>query len=337
MTVPVLTFFNNSGVGKTSLAYHVAWMMSRLDQRVVVCDLDPQANLTAAFLQEEKLEEIWSDNGENNTIAQCVEPLSKVGDLKEPLLQKIKENLYLIPGDLNLSSFEENLASEWPNALGASNLYRPFRIITAFWQIAQAGARSVSADIIIIDLGSNLGELNRSAMIATDYIISPLGADMFSLLGLRNLGPTLETWREQWKKRASSWEKPDFNLPGGSMRPIGYIVQQHGMRLGRPVNAYDKWVNRIPKIYQQFLLNEKNGPFPDAPENDRQCLATVKHYRSLIPMAQESRKPVFLLKAADGAIGGHAAAVSHVYDEFQSLTHAILSRIGLHGPIAGVC
>ena len=50
MAVPVLTFFNNKGgVGKTSLAYHLAWMLSDLGYNVLACDLDPQANLTGGF------------------------------------------------------------------------------------------------------------------------------------------------------------------------------------------------------------------------------------------------------------------------------------------------
>ena len=57
MSIPVLTFFNNKGgVGKTSLVYHLAWMLNDLGHRVLACDLDPQANLTAAFLDEERLE-----------------------------------------------------------------------------------------------------------------------------------------------------------------------------------------------------------------------------------------------------------------------------------------
>ena len=60
MSVPVLTFFNNKGgVGKTSLVYHLAWMLYDLGHRVLACDLDPQANLTAAFLNEERLESLW--------------------------------------------------------------------------------------------------------------------------------------------------------------------------------------------------------------------------------------------------------------------------------------
>ncbi len=54
MSIPVLTFFNNKGrVGKTSLVYHLAWMFSEMGKRVVAIDLDPQANLTSAFLPEE--------------------------------------------------------------------------------------------------------------------------------------------------------------------------------------------------------------------------------------------------------------------------------------------
>ncbi|MDY6994738.1 MAG: ParA family protein, partial [Pseudomonadota bacterium] len=58
MAVPIIAFFNNKGgVGKTSLVYHLAWMYHDLGLRVVAVDFDPQANLTAAFLNEERVEE----------------------------------------------------------------------------------------------------------------------------------------------------------------------------------------------------------------------------------------------------------------------------------------
>lgn len=54
MSAPIITFFNNKGgVGKTSLVYHLAWMLADLGHRVVAADLDLQANLTAAFVDEE--------------------------------------------------------------------------------------------------------------------------------------------------------------------------------------------------------------------------------------------------------------------------------------------
>ncbi len=77
MSVPVLTFFNNkSGVGKISLVYHLAWMLSDMGYRVLACDLDPQANLTAAFLDEDHLGTLWNDESDTaaKTILQCVRP-----------------------------------------------------------------------------------------------------------------------------------------------------------------------------------------------------------------------------------------------------------------------
>ena len=120
MTVPVLTFFNNkSGVGKTSLVYHLAWMLSDIGYRVLACDLDPQANLTAAFLDEDRLEQLWDEGvtTTSKTIMQCVQPLMKVGDIQPPALAEIAPTLSLIPGDLALAGFEDTLSAEWPNAL----------------------------------------------------------------------------------------------------------------------------------------------------------------------------------------------------------------------------
>lgn len=332
MTTPVLTFFHNKGgVGKTSLVYHLAWMLSQTGHRVLACDLDPQANLTAAFLDEGRLERLLEgDVGETGrTIFQCVEPLLRVGDLLRPSLQEISPTLHLIPGDLALSSFEDTLSGEWPNALGSSNLYRPFRILSSFWTVMQTGAEETDATVVLADVGPNLGAINRSALIATDHVVVPLGADLFSLQGLRNLGPTLRHWRTEWGKRRDNWPSPDFPLPASNMQLLGYIVQQHGVRLKRPVKAYDKWVNRMPEEYARSLRGDDKGPFPASPPEDWHRLATVKHYRSLVPMGQESRKPIFDLTPADGAIGSHAAAVQDARRDFKHLAELIVERAGL--------
>ena len=236
MTVPVLTFFNNkSGVGKTSLVYHLAWMLSDLGYRVLACDLDPQANLTAAFLDEDQLEKL-SDGGDDasaKTILQCV----RRGDSKDPTLAKITSELSLIPGDLALAGFEDALSSAWLDALGASELYRPFRLLTAFSTAMQAGATQMDASVVLVDVGPNLGAINRSALIATDYIIVPLGTNLFSLQSLCNLGPTLNQvaarlaaakgpldatglfaagWRHETRRvcGATAWPNPESSHPG---------------------------------------------------------------------------------------------------------------------------
>lgn len=322
MKVPVLTFFNNrGGVGKTSLVYHLSWMFAKLNRRVIALDLDPQANLTAAFLDEEQLLSLWEASSGPRTLYQCLKPLTEVGDLQRPMLAVVDANLHLVPGDVMLAGFEETLSNVWPESMGDTNLYRPFRVLSAFWQIAQHAAEQVHADLIIADVGPNLGAINRSALIASDFVIIPLGADLFSLQGLKNLGPTLRSWRELWRKRIDNWKNPAFNLPEGNMQPIGYLVQQHSVKLSRPVKAYDRWVKKMPDMYRDFVLQvPKNNLLP---ENDPYCLAIVKHFRSLVPMAQEARKPVFSLTPADGAIGSHAAAVQEAYNDFKLLAQKI--------------
>jgi cellulose biosynthesis protein BcsQ len=336
MSFPILTFFNNKGgVGKTSLIYHLAWMFASLRKRVVAVDLDPQANLTAAFLDEDRIEAIWNNKTQGSTIFQCVKPLTGVGDIAEPVLQTISTDLYLLPGDVNLSGYEDALSNEWPNSMGDNNLYRPMRILSSFWQVMQIAAEKIQADIILVDIGPNLGAINRSVLVATDYVVIPLGADLFSLQGLKNLGPTLKSWKNLWQKRLDNWKgcaesqsHSDFRLPQGKMQPIGYLCQQHGVRLDRPVKAYDKWVNRIPNVYRESVL----GKQPDGTVkqmDDPYCLATIKHYRSLIPMAQEQRKPIFNLTSADGAIGSHATAVQDAKKDFKQLAEKIAYQIGL--------
>lgn len=334
MSIPVLTFFNNKGgVGKTSLIYHLAWMYASLRKRVVVADLDPQANLTAIFLDENTIEEIWNHPSTGSTVYECVKPLTRVGDLVEPTLQQITTDLYLIPGDTYLSGFEDALSDEWPKSLNESNLFRPMRTLSSFWLIMNMAARKVEADVILVDIGPNLGAINRSVLISTDFVVIPLGADLYSLQGLKNLGPTLIRWRNYWRTRAENWNKyaskeEHFEIPEGKMDPIGYLCQQYGARLDRPVKAYDKWVNRIPEVFREFVLEQVDEPSVTI-ESDPYCLATIKHYRSLVPMAQEHRKPIFNLTNADGAIGGHAQAVQNAKKDFEDLATIIADKANI--------
>ncbi len=334
IAAPVLTFFNNKGgVGKTSLIYHLAWMFASLGKRVVAVDLDPQANLTAAFLDEDKIEKIWSSQNQGSTIYRCVKPLTETSEIEEPRVEEITKNLFLIPGDVALSSYEDTLSNEWPLSLGEHNLYRPMRIASSFWQVMQMAAKREEADIVLVDIGPNLGAINRSVLIATDYFVIPLGADLFSLQGLKNLGPTLKRWKSAWQKRVDNWKDngesknhANFKLPQGKMQPIGYLCQQHSVRLDRPVKAYDKWVNRIPTVYRKSVLGE-DLDVDIKPSQDDYCLATIKHYRSLVPMAQEHRKPIFNLTSADGAIGTHANAVYDAKKDFKELAEKIAKQI----------
>jgi cellulose biosynthesis protein BcsQ len=326
-----VAFFNNKGgVGKTSLVYHLAWMYAELGLPVLAADLDPQANLTSMCLDDDRLEALWGDDGDD-TVHGALRPLLEgTGDIAPVHVEDIAPGLGLVPGDLRLSLAEDELSSQWPDCLDRKP--RAFRVISALWRMLRAAAELRGARLVLVDVGPNLGALNRAALVAASYVAVPLAPDLHSLQGLRNLGPTLRRWRSEWQERRGR-SVPGLPLPAGEMRAIGYVLMQHAVRLDRPVKAYGRWMARIPEAFRVDVLGET--PQAATVETDPYCLAALRHYRSLMPLAQDARKPMFLLRPADGAIGGHGQAVRDCHDDFERLARVLAQRIGVPLPRHG--
>ena len=321
-------FFNNKGgVGKTTLVYHTAWMLAELGQRVVAVDLDPQANLSSMFLEEERLEEIWTASP-SPTIDGVVAPrFLGTGGILAPVLEEIDQRLGLIVGDLGLSRREDALSAAWPNC--ANGDLRAFGDMSSFAQTIAAAGTMFDADVALLDVGPNLGALNRTVLLGCDYVVVPLGADLFSLQGLRNMGPTLRLWRDTWDRNKVRCDDPSLLalLPKGTMTPAGYVVMRHSVTAGRPARAYSRWIARMPAQYREYILDEP--PIAETSVgDDPHCLAVLKDYRSLMPLAQEARKPMFALRPGDGAFGGHQAAVADCWQDFKLLTKRIMDACG---------
>ena len=329
-----IAFFNNKGgVGKTSLVYHLAWMYADLGLSVVAADFDPQANLTSMFLNESDLESLWDGGDHGRTVYGAFRPLlAGTGDIAPPHTVEVTPGLALLAGDLALSRAEDDLSSEWPGCMDGKE--RSFRVISALWRLAELASQRNEANVVLIDVGPNLGALNRAALVASGDVVIPLAPDLFSMQGLRNLGPTLRDWRNEWQDRLTRANdiRDALHLPPASMNPTGYVVLQHAVRLDRPVKAYGKWMQRIPNEYRSAILQDEKEFEGALTEDDPHCLKNLKHYRSLMPLAQEARKPIFFLKAADGAIGGHLQSVQDSYDDFRSLARRIAGSVGMSLP-----
>ena len=324
-----IAFFNNKGgVGKTTLVYHLAWMYAEIGFSVVAADLDPQANLSAVFLSEDRLEQLWPDGDHPDSVLGAVSPILRgLGDIREPHVEQVAANLGLVVGDLGLSSFEAKLSAAWPGCLGRDEA--AFRTESAFHRTILDAAAKQNADLALIDVGPNLGAINRAAIIAANFVVFPLAPDLFSLQALRNVGPTLREWRSDWQDRVERRPQvQDLDLPSADIVPAGYVVMQHAVREGRPVQAYQKWMGRIPEVYRKEVLARVGGGVSST-EDDSECLATLKHYRSLMAMAHEARKPMFHLRAADGALGGHIYAVQDCRKDFERLARSIASKCGV--------
>jgi cellulose biosynthesis protein BcsQ len=248
------------------------------------------------------------------------------GDVREPVLKLIEDNLALLPGDLLLSAYEEELSAQWIAAMSGDE--RAFRVLSAFWRIMQSAAEEQASDVVLVDLGPNLGSINRAAMLAADFVVIPTTADLFAIQGLRNIGPALRKWRREWRERVQRKPEMDVQLPEGRMDPLGYVVLLYAVRLDRPAKAYLKWRRRISVAYQKDVLAKDVAEYPPT-QTDPYELDLVNHYRSLMPMAREARKPIFHLAPADGAIGAHLHSVLDARTAFTQLARTIAGKAGL--------
>jgi cellulose biosynthesis protein BcsQ len=330
-----IVFFNNKGgVGKTTLTFNIAHLLAGRGVRVVVLDFDPQCNISAIFLDELRLFEIWEDARSNGTVTGCLEPVRRgKGDVLPPRLERIADGLWLLPGHLALSRFEQTLAEEFAKTLATDN-DRALDVTTSLDLLSNLAAEQVAADIMIMDLGPSLGALNRAALLACDHVVLPVAPDLFSLQGLRNVGPTLRESRRDWgtvRERGLAG-KPQEALPPHDFLPLGYMVQQHLARADRPVAGYARWAQNIPAEYRRYVLDEAPGQTAVSFEQDEHCLALILHYASLVPIAQQARKPIFDLKQADGIGGGQIQAVARCRDNFNHIGITLLERLGIDVP-----
>jgi cellulose biosynthesis protein BcsQ len=317
-TIAFLT--NVGGIGKTSLVYHLAWMYAELGVSVIAADLDLLTNLTGMFVDDERLETLWPDGPHTETILGAIQPLmSGTKNVASPHVETISSNLGLLVGDPGLLAWEDELAARWreglygePGALAA---------LSAIWGVIEQAATQRDASLVLIDVGPNLGAVNRAALLAAEQVVFPVTPDLYSLEGLRNVGPVVRRWRQEWLESRERNSVVDSSMPSDAMTPAGYVLIEHAARLDRPLQAYDRVMKRIPTDYREMVLDEAPASPIDV-KSDPLCLAALRHFR-------EARKPMFLLKPADGALGGHARAVQECYKDFRELAQTLADGCGV--------
>lgn len=338
-----IAFFNNrGGIGRTSIVYHLACMYADLGLPILAADLDPQANLTGMFLDDNRLAELWPDPPPHDasdrppTVYGALGPLlDGTGDIRAPHIEGIDVSLGLLVGDLALAASEDELSSQWSDCLDRKP--RAFRVLSGFWRILEAAAREHGADLVLIDVGPSLGPISRAALIGAEHVVIPLAPDLHSLQALRVLGPALRRWRTEWADRRERNPLPDVSIPFGAMEPVGYVVMPHAVRFDRPMYARDRCMARIPDVYRDAVLGEPTGEPPKAVGADRHglgghSLGALKHYPGLESLAQDARKPMFALRPADGAHGSLGQAVQDSYREYLSLAREIARRCQVRLP-----
>ncbi len=323
----IAIFNSRSRVGKSFLAYHLAWMFHHCGARVAVVDVDPQTHLTGAFIEDDQFEAL-TVTSPRQTILGAIEATISNDLSMHPHLVNIEE-LGILAGDPALAGLEGRFSRAWDECLRSDPEHNraSLRLTTAIHDVTRAVGRDWGADVVLLDLGPGLGAINRAALIAADAVVIPLATDMATRLALPDLGQTLRTWRDEWNER-KALHSDDISLPSGRIDILGYIVTQ-AVSTSKPESAGSVAfrAHTIARVFHQELV----GDAPPA-DSDPFCLASLRNLRGLMNFHLEARKPVFELKAADGAIGSYAFAVKDAYVAFEKLAREIAKRAGIPLP-----
>jgi cellulose biosynthesis protein BcsQ len=300
------------GVGKTMLTFNVAHMAAQLGVRAVVLDCDPQCDLTAFFLDEDELAELWlQPAAPGRTVASCLEPVVTGREPHDPVPRMVADDLWLLPGDLRLGSLEQPFAECWSRL--EHEREESMRILGSIVGLAERVAQVTDAELVMLDLGSAGTALDRAALLACNAFVVPMIPDLFSVYGLERLGAWL---REHEHDRSRVGD-------GRALEPAGYLVQHYVSRLDRPPASHHRWLAPLSSAFHQHVLGDDGATAPSLDE-DPYCLAQLKTLPSLAPLAQLARKPLFELKQADGVGTDQLRTVGKARREFEALTRALL-------------
>jgi cellulose biosynthesis protein BcsQ len=333
-----ISMFNNKGgVGKTTLTCNIAAFFAReRNKRVLVVDCDPQCNSTQLIMgQQFTTDFYWSKtpNPDVTSIKDVLQPIEDGDsginrDIMPVLSSKNRFGVDILPGHPGFSIIEDRLGSAWHDLQGGDL----GGIRKTNWNTELCAVLDAKYDIAFFDLGPSLGSINRTVLVGCNKFITPMGCDIFSILGIRNIAEWLSHWLRRYQQGLSLCEEASpGRLDGYKIRRIldinagygGFTMQQYitkskgGVR--RPTKAYEEIINYVPEEIDQSL----GTFFTEGLDISKANMGDVPHLYSLIPLAQSVSAPILELKSGDGLVG----AQFKQREEYGGIIAAIADRL----------
>ena len=317
----ISVFNNKGGGGKTTLLCNLAAFLAlERKKRVLVIDADPQCNTTQLTFSDQQIEQLY-ENPKSFTIYSVIHPLSQGKGYTQNFEARPLQNFGfdILIGDPRLSLKEDLLARDWSAAMGGD-----IRGLRTSYLFVELVSRCRDYDYVFFDVGPSLGSINRSVLLASNFFISPMTIDIFSLKAIENIRISIENWKKQLKTCLENLEDTE-GLPEGdpkdfNLKFAGYVTQQYKAKSDGSgglvaVEAYEKINKKVaPTIKTNFIdrLQSSTGRITYK-------LGTIPNLYSLVPMAQFARKPIFALKSSDGVRGAHFSKVRESHELFENI------------------
>ncbi|MBO5091738.1 MAG: ParA family protein [Clostridia bacterium] len=180
----IITFANQKGgVGKTTSALNCAASLGVLGKRVLLLDLDPQANSTSSLG--------IAKNGLKFSIYEVL--TGKASDISLAIIETKYKNLSIIPSNMSLASIEAELTIQ-----GGREAYLK-RILSSLEE-------KDLFDYVIIDCPPSLGMITINALVASTGVIIPTQCEYFALEGLTQLMMSVKAIKSRYN--------PSLNIIG---------------------------------------------------------------------------------------------------------------------------
>ncbi len=339
--IRIALFNHKGGVGKTTLTINIADALADAGQNVLLVDADPQCNLTAFYLAEPVLEELLggssdSDTDTEGTLWSAIKPVVegrggiqriRCWDINTGSRAAETGQIGLLPGDVMLSEYEEELAAAWTECFARKT--RGYDVTNALSRAVTSAGDEIEADVCLYDVGPNVGALNRAVLLDCDYFITPVAADLFSLRALTTVGRSITKWIKDWETICKLATTEDtLNMFSGRPAFMGYVTSAFKVNSGRnAANPHADWEKRIAPRVRDRVVEPLKHIDSNLTPGDGNKLGAVKHFHSLAPEAQKHSVAIGKLRGIVNP--GHYASVDEAASEFGQLAHEIIRRSGL--------
>lgn len=351
----IIAIFNNKGgVGKTTFCANIATHFATTHRkRVLVVDLDPQANITHYMLGDEKAGEViapYYDAQLERSSSTIIDAFDKY-EMGESVINTDVAPIYcqrfktsLIPGNPFLATYEDILSKKW-NELSDPDNVSGMRISNWVYTLLQAQKNNF--DYVFLDLSPSLGAINRTALLAADYFVAPMSCDIFSLVAIKNIKQWFEKWILFYDTRCTQFKNEKSNVWAKIYREIkekvtintgflGYTLQSYISRKDADGNV--RTTQSYKKIIDNFdpEISNNLGAFKVSAidENTKLNLGEIPHMFGILALSQFVGAPISELNANDGMAGSQYAQARNYKQAFDAISVRLMENLGGSADVA---